>query len=101
MDPQAPAGGGRPSYVSPILQGAGIAASAYGSYLQSQQADQQYQLALQAWQQEQERQKRLDAQNLEQQGVQNGLAAGNYATNQVKDAGSSYLDYARRLGLAG
>ena len=87
--------------IAPILQAAGIASSAYGSYLQSQQADRQYQLSLQAWQQEQERQKRLDAQSLQQQGVQNGLAAGSYATSQVKDAGSSYLDYARRLGLAG
>lgn len=76
----------------------GGASSAYGSYLQSQQADQQYQLALDAWQQEQERQKRMDAQNQQQQAFQNSVTTGQYATAQAKDIQDPYIQYARALG---
>lgn len=85
--------------LAPALQIAGIGTSAYGNYLASQQADRQYEQSIRAWHDEQERQKRMDSQNLQQQGVQNGLAAGNYASNQVHDSGADYLAYSRALGL--
>lgn len=94
------------SQVAPWLQNlgaganvAGIGASAYGSYLQAQQADKQYQMALQAWQQEQSRQRKMDANAMQQQGMQNNMAAGNYASGQADDIEDPYIAYAKRLGL--
>lgn len=94
------------SQVAPWLQNAGAAAglagtavSAYGQYQQSQQARKQYEMALQAWREDQERQKRMDAQAQQQQGFQNALTSGQYATGQINDIQDPYLAYSRMLGL--
>lgn len=94
------------SQVAPWLQNAGAAAGlagtavgAYGQHLQAQQAQKQYELALQAWRQDQERQKRMDAQAEQQRAIGNSLNAGQYATNQINDIEDPYIAYARSLGL--
>jgi len=67
--------------------------------LQSQQADQDYQFALQQWKTEQARQTRMDAQNTAQTQTQNGLAAGQYANSLSGNIEDPYIKYARALGL--
>lgn len=78
---------------------AGAGASAYGTLLQSQQADSDYARAMQAWQAEKERQARMDIEARQQQTMQNGLAGGQYARSLSNDIQAPYLNYARGLGL--
>lgn len=85
--------------VSPWLQGAGLLSSAYGTYLQSQQADRDYELALQKWKEDQQRQNRMDAAAAAQLQTQNGLAAGQYSRSLSGDIEDPYIKYARALGL--
>jgi hypothetical protein len=81
------------------IAGAGVLANAHGSYLQSQQADKQYQMAVRAWEEERRRQRKMDEQGLAQQALGNSMAAGQYAQNQANDIQDPYVQYARRLGL--
>lgn len=78
---------------------AGGTSSAYGSYLKSQQADLDYQRAIQAWKEDQERIAQMEAQRQQQQGLQNNLTAGQYTQGVTQNAGAQYADYAKRLGL--
>jgi len=87
------------NFVTPILQGVGAVSNAYGAYLQSQQAERDYQQAIRAWQEEKDRQARLDAASTQQQQVQNGLSGGTYARSMSQDIQAPYLQYARSLGL--
>jgi hypothetical protein len=78
---------------------AGTGLQAYGTYNQSNNAQQQYELAVRAWQEEQERQRRQEADAQQQQLLQNVMAGGNYAQGIVKNAQDAYGSYARQVGF--
>lgn len=84
---------------SPWLTAAGLGLGAYGTYQQSQQAQKQYELAVDAWKAEQERQrKELEAQQ-QQQLLENIAKGGTYAQGLVRNAQNTYGTYARQTGL--
>lgn len=85
--------------MNPYLAAAGIGLQAYGSYKQNDTAQQQYELAVQAWQAEQERQRREERDQQQQQLLNNVMAGGNYAQGMVKNAQSAYGTYARQVGF--
>jgi hypothetical protein len=87
------------SAASPWLQGAGLLSSAFGTLLQSQQADRNYELELRKWKEEQQRQTRMDAANAAQLQTQNGLSAGQYSRSLSGDIEDPYIKYAKALGL--
>jgi len=96
-----PGGGGGSflPYVAPITSLLGTASSAYGSYLQSQQMDKQYEESIRQYNEEKARRDRQDAQALRQQSLQNSLSTGQYAANRSNDIQTPYVGYAKMLGL--
>lgn len=84
---------------NPYLAAAGIGLSAYGSYQQAGDAQQQYELMVKAWQADQDRQKRIDEEVRRQQQLTNALTEANYGQGVKKDAASQYGSYARAYGL--
>lgn len=72
---------------------------AYGTYLQSEQADKQNEQAMQAYRDQQARQQEIDRQNLQQQQTNNTMNAGQYAQNLEKDVYGTYSPWARSAGL--
>lgn len=95
MTPQA---GGFLPYVNPIAGVLGVASNAYGSYLQSQQADKQYEESMRRYNEEVARQKQMDLQTQQQQSLQNSLSTGQYARNLSNDIENPYIAYSKALG---
>lgn len=94
MGDYSPPSGGNFTALLGALAGTGL--NAYGTYKQGQQADRDYQHALEAWQAEQARQKELDQQAKQQQGRTNEMNAGQYAQGLMHDAYGSYSPWTRR-----
>lgn len=86
-------------YGAAIGAGIGAATSAYGTYVQSQQAEADYERAMQAWREEEARARRSEAANAQQRMLQNNLTSGNYARSLSQDIQAPYMAYARGLGL--
>lgn len=73
--------------------------NAYGTYLQSQQAEKQNEQAMQAYQEQMARQQEMDKQNQQQQQTNNTLNAGQYAQGLEKDVYGTYSPWARSAGI--
>lgn len=85
--------------MNPYVMAAGIGLSGYGSYKQSQSAQQQYELAVQAWEADQERQRRQAEDQRQQQLLTNVMSGGQYAQGLAGNAQNAYGSYARQVGL--
>lgn len=85
-------------YGAAIGAGLGAGVSAYGTYVQSQQADADYARAMQAWREEEARQRRNEAMQAQQQQIQNSMAGGNYARSLSQDIQAPFVAYSRALG---
>lgn len=85
-------------YVNPIAGVVGTVSNAYGSYLQSQQAEKQYEEAVRQFNEEKARRDRMDVEARQQQALQNSLSTGQYAANRSADIQTPYVGYARALG---
>lgn len=85
--------------MNPYLLAGGLALQGYGTYMQNDQAEKQYELQLQAYNAERDRQAREEENARQQQLLNNLMAGGNYAQGLVKNAQSAYGSYARQVGL--
>lgn len=94
--PPGPSGLDYASFGLNLLGGLG---GAYGTYLQSEQANDQHEDAMRAYREQQERQQEIDRQNLQQQAVNNNMNAGQYAQGLEKDVYGTYSPWARSAGL--
>ena len=85
--------------MNPYIAAAGIGLSAYGANEQANQAQKQYELAVQAWQAEMDRQARMDEQNQQQQYFANALTTAQYGQGVKKNNADAYSAYARSVGI--
>lgn len=94
--PQAPGGLDYASFGLNLLGGLG---NAYGTYLQAEQADEQFKAAQQAYEEEKRRQADIDKQNQQQNQTNNTMNAGQYAQGLEKDVFGTYSPWRRNQGL--
>lgn len=91
---QAPGPSGL-DYASFGLNLLGGLGGAYGTYLQAEQADDQFEEAKRMYEEEKSRQAQLDKQNRQQQQTNNVIGAGQYARGVIGDAYGSYSPWAK------